>query len=78
MTVNVFLSASVPLPTRHPRFHETADVMAIKEAIKALVIEVIPRGKIIFGGHPAITPLIASLMADHFPDYADRAILYQR
>ena len=51
--------------------------MAIKEAIKALVIEVIPRGKIIFGGHPAITPLIASLMADHFPDYADRAILYQ-
>jgi SLOG cluster3 family len=77
MTVNVFLSASVPLPSRHPRFHETADVMAIKEAIKALVIEVIPRGRIIFGGHPAITPLVASLMASHFPNHTDRAVLYQ-
>jgi hypothetical protein len=77
MIVNVFLSASVPLPTRHPRFHETADVMAIKEAIKALVVEMIPRGTIVFGGHPAITPLVASLMRDHFPGHSERAVLYQ-
>jgi len=73
----VFLSASVPLPSRHERYHSTVDVMAIREAIKALVIDVIPRGVIVFGGHPAITPLVSTLMADFFPQNLDRAILYQ-
>lgn len=51
--------------------------MAIKEAIKAIVIDVIPRGKIVFGGHPAITPLVSTLVDDFFPELADRAILFQ-
>lgn len=73
----VFLSASVPLPSRHKKYHSTADVMAIREAIKALVVDIIPRGLIVFGGHPAITPLVSTLLADFFPDNLDRAILYQ-
>jgi hypothetical protein len=42
--IHVFLSASVPLPNRDPEFLATADVVAIREAIKALVGEVIPKG----------------------------------
>ena len=57
--IDVFLSASVPLPDRDRRFFDTADVLAIREAIKALVEVVLPVGRITCGGHPAITPLLA-------------------
>lgn len=57
--INVFLSASVPLPSRDRRFFDTADVLAIREAVKALVEVVLPIGRITCGGHPAITPLLA-------------------
>jgi hypothetical protein len=56
---DIFLSASVPLPNRDRRFFDTADVLAIREAIKALVEVVLPVGRITCGGHPAITPLLA-------------------
>lgn len=54
----VFLSASVPDPRRDPRFHATADVIAIREAVRALAAVVLPRSELVFGGHPAITPLV--------------------
>lgn len=57
--LDIFLSASVPLPNRNREFFETADVLAIREAIKALVEVVLPIGRITCGGHPAITPLLA-------------------
>jgi hypothetical protein len=74
--INVFLSVSVPLPGRHPRFMETADVIAIRDSVKALVSEVVTRGIITFGGHPAITPLIALLLKDLGPEAARRVVLY--
>jgi hypothetical protein len=55
----------------------TADVVAIREAIKGLVGEVIPKGEIVFGGHPAITPLIALLLRGLGPETRRRVILYQ-
>lgn len=57
--IDIFLSASVPLPKRNRHYFETADVLAIREAIKALVEIVLPIGRITCGGHPAITPLLA-------------------
>ena len=75
--INVFLSASVPLPNRDRRFMELADVIAIRESVKALVTEVIPKGVIVFGGHPAITPLIALLLRGLGADAVRRVILYQ-
>jgi hypothetical protein len=57
--IDVFLSASVPLPQRDRRFFDTADVLAIREAVKALIEVVLPVGRITCGGHPAITPLLA-------------------
>ena len=57
--IDVLLSASVPLPTRNRAFFDSADVLAIREAIKGLVEYVLPYGRITCGGHPAITPLLA-------------------
>jgi hypothetical protein len=57
--IDILLSASVPLPRRDRRFFDTADVLAIREAVKALVEVVLPVGRITCGGHPAITPLLA-------------------
>jgi hypothetical protein len=75
--IRVFLSASVPIPDRDARFLETADVVAIREAIKALVAEVLPRGTLTFGGHPAITPLVALLLRGMGDEVRRRAILFQ-
>jgi hypothetical protein len=62
--LNVFLSASVPLPSRHRQFYDTAELLGIRESIKALVEIVLPVGRITSGGHPAITPLIALFVRD--------------
>lgn len=58
----IFLSASIPPPPRHPEYPETADVLAILDSISALVSAVMPSGQIVFGGHPAIIPLIHLLV----------------
>jgi len=54
----VFLSASVPDPRRDPRYHATADLVAIRDAVRALATVVLPHAALHWGGHPAITPLI--------------------
>ena len=59
----VFLSASVPDPRRHPRYIGSADLVGIREAVLALVQVVLPRSRLVFGGHPAISPLVV-LAAD--------------
>jgi SLOG cluster3 family len=75
--LKVFLSASVPLPDRDPRFMATADVISIREAVKALIGEIIPSGEIVFGGHPAITPLVALLLRGLGESARKRVTLYQ-
>lgn len=75
--MNVFLSASVPLPTRDHKFHETADVVAIRDAVKSLVIEVARHGILTFGGHQAITPLISLVMRQSFPEKRGSFVLFQ-
>jgi len=76
--MRVFLSASVPLPGRHPRFLETVDVIGIREAIKALVLVLLERkGSLVFGGHPAITPLLRMLFQEAGVSPRDYITLYQ-
>ncbi len=55
---NIFLSASIPLPERDLKYIETADIIAIRDAVIALTTVVLPKHRIIWGGHPSITPLI--------------------
>lgn len=54
----VFLSASLPDPQRHEKYYESCDLVAIREATRALAAVVLPRTQLVFGGHPAITPLV--------------------
>jgi len=75
--LSIFLSASIPLPHRHPKYLGTADVVAIRDSIRALVSVVVPRGQIVFGGHPAITPLVRRLVLGMTPDVRKHVILYQ-
>jgi len=62
---------------RDPRFYKSADVVGIREAVKSLVIEVARKGRLTFGGHPAITPLIALVLRQTFPDKVGSFVLYQ-
>ncbi len=71
----VFLSASIPDPKRHARYHSTADIMAIRECVRALATAVLPRTRLVFGGHPAITPLI-KLVAERLGQ-TDRIRVFQ-
>jgi hypothetical protein len=75
--IKVFLSASVPLPGRDERFLRTCDVIAVREAIKGLVEVIAERGKLVFGGHPAITPMIALLLRAYGTEAKKRVVLYQ-
>lgn len=59
---SIFLSASVPLPERDPKYIETADIIAIRDAVIALATVALPHHRIIWGGHPSITPLIYYVM----------------
>lgn len=74
---NIFLSASIPLPERHPKYYDTADIIAIREAVIALITVVLPKHRIIWGGHPSITPLIYYVMQKMNFKIQDHVILYQ-
>jgi hypothetical protein len=71
----IFLSASVPLPGRDPYFR-MFDPIAIRDAVIALATVVLPMTGLVFGGHPAITPLI-SAVADRLAQVRGRVVLYQ-
>lgn len=76
--MKVFLSASVPMLDRDPQFLETVDVIGIREAIKALVLVLLERnGSLVFGGHPAITPLLRLLFQEAGVSPRDYITLYQ-
>jgi hypothetical protein len=51
----IFLSASVPV--REP-FVNYSDTIAIREAVLALVAVTVRERDLVFGGHPAISPLV--------------------
>lgn len=74
---NIFLSASIPLPERDPKYFETADIVAIRDAIIALTTVVLPKHKLIWGGHPSITPLINYVMEKLGLNIQEHVKMYQ-
>jgi hypothetical protein len=72
----IFLSASVPVPGSG-HYHETANPFLIQCAVRELVISVIRTHRIIWGGHPSITPMIWSICEDLDVEYAKSVVLYQ-
>ena len=74
---NIFLSASIPLPSRDTKYIETADIIAIRDAVIALTTVVLPHHRIIWGGHPSITPLIYYVMEKLDMNIQKHVKLYQ-
>jgi hypothetical protein len=72
----IFLSASVPIIGRG-HYYETANPFLIQTAVRELVIAVIRNHRIVWGGHPAITPMIWTICRDLGRDYSRSVVLYQ-
>lgn len=73
----IFLSASVPDPKRSPEYAKTADPVAINAAVSALVHVTLGRRLLIWGGHPAITPMIWAVAEEMGVNYGRWVRLYQ-
>ncbi len=76
---NIFLSAGVPTADRSPKYYDTADVIAIRDSVIALASTVLANKafRLIWGGQPAITPLIALVLERYDLKMSDRVTLYQ-
>lgn len=73
----VFLSASIPDPRRDVEFAKTADSVAIASAVSALCYVTLGRRPLVWGGHPAITPMIVAMCQEMDIDYGQWVRLYQ-
>lgn len=77
MTDAIFLSAGVPDPKRGPQYAKTADSVAITAAVSALVHVTLGRRLLVWGGQPAITPMIWVVADGLQVDYGSWVKLYQ-
>ena len=77
MMRSVFLSAGIPSSDSHPRYRKTSDVIAIRDSVRALVSVVAPTAQLVFGGHPAITPLIRLIVRQMNLPVRRHVVLYQ-
>lgn len=74
---NIFLSASIPNQERNPKYFDSADIIAIRDSIIALVSTVLPNYRLIWGGHPSITPIIYYIIQKFEMDVQKHVIIYQ-
>ncbi len=72
----VFLSAGVPDPSA-PHFEGEGDSAAIAAAVSALLYVTLGRRQLIWGGHPAITPMVWAFAEAMDVNYGDWVTLYQ-
>ena len=72
----IFLSASVPTTGRAP-FDQDAEPQIIQAAVSALATVVLGRRSLIWGGHPAITPMLWAAAQDLDVRYANSVHLFQ-
>lgn len=71
----IFLSAGVPDPTAG-HFVGEGDVSAISAAVSALLYVTLGRRRLVWGGHPAITPMIWAFAEAMRIDYGAWVTLY--
>lgn len=72
----IFLSASVPVVGRGNYF-ESADPFLIQMAVRELLTLALGRRRIVWGGHPAITPMVWAVCEDLGVPYSNAVVLYQ-
>jgi len=73
----IFLSASIPSIERDKKFYDTADIIAIRDSVRALATVIIPKAHLVWGGHPSITPLIRNVMERMNSNLKQHVTLYQ-
>lgn len=77
MAGEVLLSASVPIVGRGD-YYKSADPFLIQLAVRELVILLMrAHKKLVWGGHPAITPMVWAVCEDLDVNYAESVVLYQ-
>jgi SLOG cluster3 family len=72
----IFLSAGVPDPSA-AHFEGEGDSAAIAAAVGALLYVTLGRRQLVWGGHPAITPMVWAFAEAMEVDYGDWVTLYQ-
>jgi hypothetical protein len=72
----IFLSASIPTPGKED-YYETADALAIQAAVRATVLVVLPKSKLVWGGHPAITTIIHHTIGRMPAETRDQLTMFQ-
>lgn len=70
------MSASVPLPGRAP-FDQDCEPQMIQSAVSALATVTLGRKTLVWGGHPAITPMLWASAHDLGVQYASAVRLFQ-
>jgi hypothetical protein len=73
---SVFLSASVPVPGRG-NYYETANPFLIQTAVREFVTTALGRRLVVWGGHPAITPMVWAVCEGLGVEFAKAVVLYQ-
>lgn len=75
---SIFLSASIPTKDRDKKYMESADIVAIRDAVIELVKVCLSNQiRIVWGGHPAITPLIYEAIKLLFPNKEPMSLIQQ-
>lgn len=72
----IFLSASVPVQGRGD-FFESADPFLIQFAVREFMTVCLGRRRVVWGGHPAITPMVWAVCESLGVSYATAVKLYQ-
>lgn len=72
----LFLSASIPVQGRGD-FFESADPFLIQFAVRELLTVCLGRRRIVWGGHPAITPMVWAVCESLGVQYSAAVRLYQ-
>jgi hypothetical protein len=72
----IFLSASVPIVGRGD-YYKTAEPFLIQSAVRELVTAALGRRLIVWGGHPAITPMVWAVCEDLGVSFSKAVVLYQ-
>ncbi|MBC7487310.1 MAG: hypothetical protein H7282_11220 [Cytophagaceae bacterium] len=72
----IFLSASVPTPGKE-NYYETADAMAIHAAVRAAILVIAPKVRLVWGGHPAVTTMVHHTIGRMSPESREQLTMYQ-
>ncbi|MYM41043.1 SLOG domain-containing protein [Duganella qianjiadongensis] len=72
----IFLSTSIPQPGRGD-YHLTANPFLIQFAVRELLTVCLGRRLLVWGGHPAITPMVWAVCEELGVEYSKAVTLYQ-